>query len=98
METIYEAAGGDAGCWRLAVAWHARVLADEVVSHAFSQGFHPDHIQRLATYWAEVSAVPSTIRVGTATKPPSSGCTAATVDMRTWAVEPSPVSPWRCQT
>ena len=22
---------------------HARVIADEVVSHAFSHGFHPDH-------------------------------------------------------
>jgi hemoglobin len=34
-------------------AWHARVMADEVVSHAFSQGFHPEHSQRLAAYWAE---------------------------------------------
>jgi hemoglobin len=28
-------------------------MADEVVSHAFSQGFHPEHSQRLAAYWAE---------------------------------------------
>jgi hypothetical protein len=25
-------------------------MADEVVSHAFSHGFHPEHSQRLAAY------------------------------------------------
>jgi hypothetical protein len=29
------------------------VMADEVVAHAFSHGFHPQHVQRLAAYWAE---------------------------------------------
>jgi hemoglobin len=53
MSTVYEAAGGDEGLLRLAHAWHARVMADEVVSHAFSQGFHPEHTERLAAYWAE---------------------------------------------
>ena len=28
-------------------------MADEVVSHAFSHGFHPQHTERLAAYWAE---------------------------------------------
>jgi len=28
-------------------------MADEVVSHAFSHGFHPNHSERLAAYWAE---------------------------------------------
>jgi hemoglobin len=28
-------------------------MADEIVSHAFSHGFHPDHTPRLAAYWAE---------------------------------------------
>ena len=42
-----------AGLRRLAGAWHERVMADEVVSHAFSHGFRPDHTQRLAAYWAE---------------------------------------------
>ena len=37
----------------LASAWHARVMDDEVVSHAFSHGFRPDHTQRLAAYWGE---------------------------------------------
>ena len=29
-------------------------MADEVVSHAFSHGLHPEHTARLAAYWAEV--------------------------------------------
>jgi hemoglobin len=29
-----------------------RVMVDEVVSHAFSHGFHPEHTERLAAYWA----------------------------------------------
>jgi hypothetical protein len=53
MRLVYEAAGGADGVLRLADAWHARVTADEVVSHAFSHGFHPEHSRRLAAYWAE---------------------------------------------
>lgn len=45
---------------RLASAWHARVMADEVVSHAFGHGFHPEHNQRLAAYWAEALGGPTT--------------------------------------
>jgi hemoglobin len=60
MRTVYEAAGGDAGLLQLAHAWHARVLADEVVSHAFSHGFHPEHSERLAAYWAEALGGPTT--------------------------------------
>ena len=60
MASVYEAAGGDAGLLRLAEAWHARVMADEVVSHAFSHGFQPDHTQRLAAYWAEALGGPTT--------------------------------------
>ncbi|MGZ4599434.1 group II truncated hemoglobin [Oryzihumus sp.] len=52
MGSVYEAAGGDEGLLRLAEAWHARVIEDEVVSHAFSHGFHPHHSARLAAYWA----------------------------------------------
>lgn len=58
MRTIYEAAGGDAGLMRLAAAWHARVMDDEVVSHAFSHGFQPDHVERLAAYWCEALGGP----------------------------------------
>ncbi len=33
-------------------------MADEVVSHAFSHGFHPQHVERLAAYWAEALGGP----------------------------------------
>src|SRR4051795_11677024 len=58
MSSVYEAAGGDEGLRRLAEAWHARVMADEVVGHAFSHGFHPQHTERLAAYWAEALGGP----------------------------------------
>ena len=58
MQTVYQAAGGTEGLLRLAEAWHARVMADEVVSHAFSHGFHPQHGERLAAYWAEALGGP----------------------------------------
>jgi hemoglobin len=60
VRTVYEAAGGYDGLLRLARAWHARVMADEVVSHAFSHGFHPEHSERLAAYWAEALGGPTT--------------------------------------
>ena len=47
------------GMRRLAGAWHRRVMADDVVSHAFSHGFHPQHVERLAAYWAEALGGPS---------------------------------------
>lgn len=55
---MYEAVGGNEGLLRLAEAWHVRVMADEVVSHAFSHGFHPHHTERLAAYWAEALGGP----------------------------------------
>jgi hemoglobin len=59
MQSVYEAAGGIEGLVRLAAAWHARVMADEIVSHAFSFGFHPQHSERLAAYWAEALGGPA---------------------------------------
>ena len=50
MQTVYEAAGGREGLLKLAGAWHARVLQDDVVSHAFSHGYQPQHTERLAAY------------------------------------------------
>ena len=58
MQTIYEAVGGWDGLVNLARAWHTRVLGDEVVSHAFSHGYHPQHIERLAAYWSEALGGP----------------------------------------
>jgi hemoglobin len=60
VDTVYEAVGGIDGALRLASAWHARVMADEVVSHAFSHGYHPEHTARLAAYWAEALGGPTT--------------------------------------
>ena len=34
-------------------------MADEIVSHAFSHGFHPQHNERLAAYWAEALGGPA---------------------------------------
>lgn len=58
MQSVFEVAGGIDGLRRLAAAWHRRVMADEVVSHAFSHGFHPEHVERLAAYWAEALGGP----------------------------------------
>jgi len=57
--TVYDAAGGADGLLALAGAWHARVMADDVVAHAFSHGFHPQHTERLAAYWAEALGGPT---------------------------------------
>jgi len=70
MQSVFEAAGGNDGLCRLAEAWHKRVMADEVVAHAFSHGFHPQHVERLAAYWAEALGGPTTYsdRYGSETK------------------------------
>ena len=61
MTTVYAAAGGDAGLLALARAWHERCLADPVASHPFDHGdLHPQHVERLAAYWAEALGGPTT--------------------------------------
>jgi hemoglobin len=60
MTTLYDAIGGGETVLALAHAWHERVLADPVVSHAFAHGFRDDHTERLAAYWAEVLGGPTT--------------------------------------
>ena len=59
MQSVFEAAGSSEGLLRLAEAWHRRVMADDIVSHAFSHGFHPRHQERLAAYWAEALGGPT---------------------------------------
>jgi hemoglobin len=59
MTTIFESAGGETGLMRLAAAWHQRVIADEIVGHAFQGGFRADHTERLAAYWAEALGGPA---------------------------------------
>lgn len=58
--TVFEALGGAEGVLRLARAWHEQVMADAIVAHAFSHGFHPQHTERLAAYWGESWGGPST--------------------------------------
>ena len=58
--SIYEAAGGAPAFLALAAAHHTRCLADPVLEHPFSHGVNPDHVERLASYWAEVLGGPST--------------------------------------
>ena len=48
------------GLRRFAEAWHCRVMADKVVAHAFSHGFHSQHVERLAAYWTVALGGPAT--------------------------------------
>jgi hemoglobin len=59
MGTLYDEMGGGAVIRSVAEHWHARVLADPVVRHAFEHGVRIDHTDRLATYWAEVLGGPA---------------------------------------
>jgi hemoglobin len=56
--TIFESAGGDEAFLALATAFHARCLADPVLSHPFSHPGNPEHVERLADYWSEVFGGP----------------------------------------
>ena len=56
--TVYEAAGGEEAFQRLAAAHHQRCLDDPVLNHPFSHPGHPQHVQRLGWYWAEVLGGP----------------------------------------
>jgi hemoglobin len=55
---MFEFAGGQDAFLRLAAAHHQRCLDDPVLNHPFSQLGNPQHIERLATYWAEVLGGP----------------------------------------
>src|SRR5262245_35671529 len=57
--TLYEFAGGEPAFLALATAHHARCLADPELNHPFSHpDQHPQHVERLASYWAEVLGGP----------------------------------------
>jgi hemoglobin len=56
--SLYEFAGGESAFLALATAHHERCLADPVLNHPFSHPGHPEHLQRLAGYWAEVFGGP----------------------------------------
>jgi hemoglobin len=57
--SLFEFAGGEAAFLDLARAHNERCLADPVLNHVFSQpDHHPQHVERLAAYWAEVLGGP----------------------------------------
>ncbi len=57
--TLHEFAGGSDAFVRLAAAHHALCLADPELNHPFSHADqHPQHVERLAAYWAEVLGGP----------------------------------------
>ena len=57
--SIHEFAGGDPAFLALAAAHHERCIHDPEISHAFSHGFNPSHVENLAFYWAEVFGGPA---------------------------------------
>jgi hemoglobin len=57
--SLYDFAGGEAPFRALAAAHHARCLQDPELNHPFSHpDKHPQHVERLAAYWAEVMGGP----------------------------------------
>jgi hemoglobin len=57
--TLFEFAGGEPALLALAAAHHARCLEDAELNHPFSHpDQHPQHVERLAAYWAEVMGGP----------------------------------------
>jgi hemoglobin len=59
--SLFDFAGGEPAFLALATAHHARCLADPELNHPFSHAdLNPEHVRRLATYWAEVMGGPPT--------------------------------------
>jgi hemoglobin len=57
---MFEFAGGEPAFLALAAAHHRRCLEDEVLNHPFSHpDQHPQHLERLAWYWAETFGGPT---------------------------------------
>ena len=57
--TLFEFAGGEPAFLALATAHHTRCLQDPELNHPFSHPEqHPQHVERLAAYWAEVMGGP----------------------------------------
>jgi hemoglobin len=56
--SLFAFAGGKRAFLALAAAHHARCLQDPVLEHPFSHPGRPDHVERLALYWAEVLGGP----------------------------------------
>jgi hemoglobin len=57
-QSVYEFVGGGDALLKLATALNELCLADPVLNHPFSHPGHPDHLERLAGYLAEVFGGP----------------------------------------
>ena len=57
--SMFEFAGGEPAFLALATEFHRRCLEDPVLSHPFSHPGNPEHVDRLADYWAEVFGGPA---------------------------------------
>jgi hemoglobin len=57
--SLYDFAGGAPAFLRLTAAHHRRCLDDPVLQHPFSHPGHPQHLERLAEYWAEALGGPA---------------------------------------
>jgi hemoglobin len=58
-QSVFEFAGGEPAFLALAAAHHARCLQDPELNHPFSHtDQNPQHVERLAAYWAEVFGGP----------------------------------------
>jgi hemoglobin len=58
-QTLFEFAGGEPAFLALATAHHRRCLEDPELNHPFSHDdLNPQHVERLAVYWAEVMGGP----------------------------------------
>ncbi len=59
-QSLFDAAGGSEAMLALARTWHRLCLDDPLASHPFSHGdLHPQHVERLAAYWAEAIGGPA---------------------------------------
>lgn|ERR1700730_2051871 len=56
---MFDFAGGEQAFLALAAATHQRCLQDPELNHPFSQTGNPQHVERLAEYWAEVFGGPA---------------------------------------
>jgi hemoglobin len=56
---MFEFAGGDRAFLALAAATHERRRQDPELNHPFSHTGNPQHVERLADYWAEVFGGPA---------------------------------------
>ncbi len=56
--SMFTIAGGEPAFRALAEAHHRRCLEDPVLAHPFSHPGNPEHVERLADYWAEVFGGP----------------------------------------